>query len=363
MPKLKFAGPMRLRIRSFLAINRIALATYARHALGRRMAPDWDAHLEIGIRFWRHQHTAAMNASDMVVGRQIYDSLQTATDDHYAVTTRDCDDPTGTWYDPVDSHTDTVILHFHGGGYALHGQISRRYASMLAHHSGARLFAPDYRLTPEHPHPAQADDALAAWRYVAKNVPPARIVVTGDSAGGHMALMLLQTLRDSSLDQPALCIGLCPWTDIGARGASLTENDRYDLVQGWMAVRFGEWLDPDGRFGRAALSPISHDYAGLAPIYLQAGGREVLRDMIVDFAQAQAALGADIAMDLWPDMPHDFQAYDRLKTSSIEALSMFSEAVRTRRLPATRGKNRLDLTGPTGSLAADGNLQQREGTS
>jgi acetyl esterase/lipase len=205
--------------------------------------------------------------------------------------------------------------------------MSKRFAAMLAHHCGARLFAPDYRLTPEHPHPAQAEDALAAWRYVAGSTPPEKLVVIGDSAGGHMALTLLQSLRAQGLPQPALCIGLCPWTDIGNRGASITTNDRYDVVQGWMARRFGEWLDPEGRHGRAALSPIAQDYKGLAPIYLQAGGREVLCDMIRDFATAQAEHGADVLLDIWLDMPHDFQAFDTEKQSSTEALSRIRSAV------------------------------------
>ena len=144
-----------------------------------------------------------------------------------------------------------------------------------------------------------------------------------------MALMLLQALKDHGKPQPALCIGLCPWTDIGDRGASLRDNDATDLVQGWMALQFGRWLDPDQVFGRDALSPISFDYSGLAPLYLQAGGREVLRDMIIEFAQVQKGKGADLMLDLWPDMPHDFQAYDSLTASSTEALARIRQAIDT----------------------------------
>jgi len=142
---------------------------------------------------------------------------------------------------------------------------------MLAHHSKLPLFFPHYRLTPEHPHPAQAEDALAAWRYVTARTPAERVIVIGDSAGGHMALTLLQTLKAQGLPQPALCIGLCPWTDIGERGDSLHGNDKYDLVQGWMALQFGEWHEPGNKFGRQVLSPIHPDFSDLAPIYLPAG--------------------------------------------------------------------------------------------
>lgn len=329
MTKLHFSGPLMLRLKSFATLNRIAISTYLRHAVGRRLAPDWDANLEIGIRFVRHQFTAAMTGGDFARGRLLFDSVQPETDDVYDVSQEPTAEPKGCWYRPKGQGSGVTLLYLHGGGYTFHGGVSARYAAMLAHHTGASVFAPDYRLTPEHPHPAQAEDAFAAWTYVTQTVAPKDIVVIGDSAGGHMSLMLLQTLKAQGLEQPALCIGLCPWTDIGDRGASLRDNDRYDLVQGWMALKFGEWLDPEGAFGREALSPIYQDYSGLAPIYLQAGGREVLRDMIVEFAQVQKEKGADISIDVWADMPHVFQAYDGLKASSAEALENIVAAIKT----------------------------------
>jgi monoterpene epsilon-lactone hydrolase len=320
MARIKFSGPLSVRLSSLFTLNGIGLATYVRHLFGSQLEPSWDANFETGVRFWRRQFTRAMRQSDLKKGRQILDSLQTETDDVYEVSREAVEEPKGHWYVPGTLSSKAVILYLHGGGYTFHAASSRRFAAMLAHRCGVQIFAPDYRLTPEHPHPAQAEDALAAWQYLLKRIAPDRIVVIGDSAGGHMALMLLQTLKTLGLHQPALCIGLCPWTDIGDRGASLRGNDPYDLVQGWMALQFGNWLDPEQRYGRAALSPISHDYKDLAPIYLQAGGREILHDMICDFAKKQKERGADVALDVWPDMPHDFQAFDTLKPSSTQAV-------------------------------------------
>ncbi len=327
MPKLSYHGPIRYRIASFLKLNQIAASTAIRHAMGRRIAPDWDVMTEIGIRFWRHQFTKAMNCTDIVSGRKRFNSLLTMTDDTYDVTTEECDAPFGLWVRPNVQSTKRQLLYFHGGGYSFRGPVSIRFAEMLAHHTGADLFMPFYRLTPEHPHPAQSDDGFAAWSFMTKDNDPKEIAVIGDSAGGHMALMLLQRLKAMAIDQPAICIGLCPWTDIGPRGASMTGNNKYDLVQGWMAEMFGRWLDPQGAFGRRALSPICHDFSGLAPLYLQAGGREILRDMIVEFADRQRALGATVMLDIWADMPHDFQSYDSSKTSSAEALSRIAQIV------------------------------------
>lgn len=327
MSKIKFSGPFSMRLSSFLAINKIAIATYARHALGRRLDPTWGAHFEIGVRFWRHQFTKAMAMDDMDKGRALFDSLQTETSDVYAVTRTGCDEQNGMWHLPQSGKSDATLLYLHGGGYTFHGAVSHRYADMLAHHTGAQLYAPNYRLTPEYAHPAQSDDAFAAWQYLRQTTPADQIVVIGDSAGGHMALSLLQRLKAQGEPQPALCIGLCPWTDIGDRGASLHSNDRYDLVQGWMAVQFGVWLDPNETYGRLCLSPIAYDYKGLAPLYLQAGGREILRDMIRDFARGQAEKGADVLVDLWPDMMHNFQALDSTRQSSADALRRIRTAV------------------------------------
>ena len=329
MPRLRFHGSFWTGLSSFLRLNRIAIAAYARHARGDRLAPDWDANAEIGVRFWRAQLTRAMTAPDIDQGRRLFDSLQTETDCVYDVERRPESAPVGDWFLPKARRSKATVLYLHGGGYAFYGQMSRRFAAMLAHHIGAPVFAPDYRLTPEHPHPAQKEDALAAWRHVAAKVDPSEIVAIGDSAGGHMTLMLLQALKEAGEPQPALAVGLCPWTDIGERGASLHENDRYDLVQGWMALRFGEWLDPEERFGREALSPIAHDYSGLAPIYLQAGGREILRDMIRDFAARQAELGANLLFDEWPDMAHDFQLLDETTASSKAAVARIVQAARS----------------------------------
>lgn len=329
MAKIKFSGPLSTCLTSFGTLSLIALKTYLRRAFGKKLDPSWSADIDIGIYFWRHQFTKAMTHPDIKKGRQIFDSLQTDTDDIYETDTLSTNAPPGTWYLPHAADEECVVLYFHGGGYTFNGPISERFASMFAHHTNMRLFMPHYRLTPEHPHPAQAEDALTAWRYVNSTVPAKNIVVMGDSAGGHMALMLLQNLKREGLPQPALCIGLCPWTDIGDRGKSLHENNYYDLVQGWMALQFGVWLDPGRKYGREALSPVSHDYSGLAPLYLQTGGRDILRDMTEDFANIQLRNGATLVLDKWQDMPHNFHAYDSLMASSTQALRRIRAAIDT----------------------------------
>lgn len=329
MSRISYCGPFGYRMASTLALYRISLATLARHALGRRLDPSWGLSHEIGIRFWRHQFTRAMTMGNIAAGRAYFDSLQTRGDEVVSVSRERVQHPVpGTWVTPKVPTSQATLLYFHGGGYTFDAHMTDDFADLIAARTGARLFQADYRLTPEHEHPAQAEDALAAYRALLEETDPSRLVLVGDSAGGHMALMTLLAAREAGLAQPVLCIGLSPWTDIGARGASLTAHDRFDLVQGWMALRFGEWLTGgEVTRHRAALSPISHDFSGLCPLYLQGGGKEVLIDMIRDFAQVQADYGASVCLDVWPNMTHDFFGYGSLRPEAEAALDRIRTAI------------------------------------
>ena len=101
LPKIRLTGPISMRLASLLAINRIGIETYLRHALGNKMEPSWDANFETGILFWRRQFTRAMRGGDIARGRLIFDSLQTETDDVYDVAIERSDQPKGYWYLPA----------------------------------------------------------------------------------------------------------------------------------------------------------------------------------------------------------------------------------------------------------------------
>jgi epsilon-lactone hydrolase len=323
-------GPLSYIARSWARMIAVSLRALWRHLFHGPLVPGWPLDFEIGNLFWRGQFNHAFAMADIRQARIYFDSLQTYTDETYDVARKASPSgaPKGDWITPTGTTSKATLLYFHGGGYTFHAAITHRFAEMLAALLGTRLFALDYRLTPEHPHPAQLEDALAAYSHLlAEGVDPKRLVVIGDSAGGHLTLMTLVALQDVSLPQPALAIGLCPWTDIGARGASLHANDRYDLVQGYMALRFGEWLQGSGGYSREELSPIHKNYAGLAPIYLQGGGRESLIDMIRDFARVVADQGCEVTLDVWPEMTHNFQANGLTRIESAEAIKRIRVAI------------------------------------
>jgi monoterpene epsilon-lactone hydrolase len=330
MPKTVSQGRPGHVFRSWSVLLGVSMSTFLRRLFHGPLAPGWSANFEIGNLFWREQFNHAFAMSDIQEARRYFDSLMTWTDEVFEVdrTASSSGAPVGDWITPPTLTSGATLLYLHGGGYTFYSDVSRRFADSLASLLGVRVFAPDYRLTPEHPHPAQCEDALAAYRYLlSTGVDPSKLVVLGDSAGGHLTLMLLVALQGAGLPQPALAVGLCPWTDIGERGLSLQDNNRYDLVQGYMAVRFGEWLVGATHHTREELSPIHQDYRGLAPLYLQGGGREVLIDMIRDFAGVVADQGCDVTLDVWPEMTHNFHAHGLTRPESAEAICRIRAAI------------------------------------
>ncbi|MCW2237221.1 alpha/beta hydrolase [Azospirillum canadense] len=337
--KIILQGRTSHKYRSLATLALTTLRVMACRAAGRPLVPEWTIPFEIGNLFWRAQFNHAFALGNIAEGRAYFDSLVAVVDANPAVDIRPSrpGEPRGDWFIPHTRTGDATLLYFHGGGYSFYASVTRHFIAMLAHTLGLPIFAPDYRLTPEHPHPAQIEDALAAYRFLLdQGIDPARLVVCGDSAGGHLTLMTIAGLAEAGLPQPAIGIALSPWTDVGRRGASQFGNDRYDLVQGYMTLRFAEWLKGSGGFTDAELSPIARDFRGLAPLYLQAGGKEILVDMIRDFARTVQEQGARVRLEVWEHMTHEFQAHGQELPESREAFARLGEAIRWATEPAGR---------------------------
>jgi acetyl esterase/lipase len=124
------------------------------------------------------------------------------------------------------------VLYLHGGGYVI-GSINthRALAARLSRASRARVLVIDYRLAPEHPHPAAVEDSVAAYRWMlAQGLKPQRIAVAGDSAGGGLTVATLVAIRDAKLPLPAAGVCLSPWVDLEGIGASMTTKADADPI-------------------------------------------------------------------------------------------------------------------------------------
>ncbi len=220
----------------------------------------------------------------------------------------------------VHAGNDAVVLYVHGSGYAVcSARTHRGLVSRLSKMTGLPVFACDYRLAPRHRFPAPADDVRAAFDWLLERAySPDRIVLAGDSAGGHLILDLVLELRRSLQPTPAALALFSPFVDL-----TLTLADRRDavirdpMISAAAARRlvglYTRGLDPEDR--RLALE--FDDVTGFPPTLIQAGGAEMLR---ADAEYLADVLGARCRLEVWPDQAHVFQALPLLVREADLAL-------------------------------------------
>lgn len=217
------------------------------------------------------------------------------------------------WVRPERGHDRRhVILYCHGGGYTS-GNLgySRILAARLAHATGYEVLTFAYRLAPEYPAPAAAEDAMTVWNYLMHLGYGAReVVVVGDSAGGNLALVLTLMLKNAGRILPRRLVLLSPWTDMTAGGSSYETQAEHDpmLTREYiMAVR--SVYAPDRDWSDPMLSPLYGNLAGLPPVFIQVGGNEILCSDSVRLRDRLTAAGVLCRLEVWPDMWHVFQMF------------------------------------------------------
>ena len=121
-----------------------------------------------------------------------------------------------------------TILYLHGGGHVMGSAFGHKpLMGALAVAAGSRVLAPEFRLAPEHPFPADLEDARRAYQWMLETGTPAeQVVVAGDSAGCGVAMALLLSLKQQNLPLPGGALLFCPWVDLSGRVlASLAATD------------------------------------------------------------------------------------------------------------------------------------------
>lgn len=232
----------------------------------------------------------------------------------------------GTWYPRPFQAADaqrTVVLHFHGGSFIFgSGRQSEcaDAAALLTKHVAEYALFVQYRLAgdPTAPFPAALQDAVTAYQYLLdKGIPASKIIISGDSAGGNIAVALLRYISEQAvkndmeiLPSPLACTLWSPSIDLVTQtpnGIDLHRNYKTDYLAGFTLVwginlYVPESMDVAGPW----FSPLRHPFSTPVPIWMMTGEAEVLTDTIVSFAdKMKAVAGNMIGLHRIPNAPHD----------------------------------------------------------
>lgn len=328
--RFELHGRLPYRFRNVLLllwISFMVMMSRLRH--GPRLS-EWPRVFELATAFLKRQERIAFSLSTIAEQREYMDAIVVRSSElkHMQIEAVETATVKGRWFVPQSAPGEYVVLYLHGGGYAFSVRAHDNLVAFVALAAQARTFALDYRLSPEHPFPAQLEGAQAAYQWIlSSGITSNRIVIAGDSAGGNLALVLLLALRDAQQPLPALAVCLSPWTDMDSSYTSMRENEPYDWIEQRMVVQWAEWFCGGTDSKDPLVSPVHADLHGLPPIYIQAGDAEILIDMIRMFVRKGQEQGTQISLEEWKQMNHVFQAYGTIIPQSKEALQRIGEVI------------------------------------
>ena len=222
----------------------------------------------------------------------------------------------------------STLIYYHGGGFVIgnietHDSTCRR----LANKSRCQVVSIDYRLSPEHPFPASTDDGVAAFRHIRDNaasfgVDPTRIAVGGDSAGGAIAAVVCQAVRDAGDKQgPAFQMLIYPATDSSKQSASrVAFAEGYFLTKELMDWFWKAYVPAGTDLADLRLSPLlAKDFKGLPPAFVLTAGYDPLRDEGRAYADRLIDAGIKTTYVNYPGTIHGFFSLTRFLSQGLKA--------------------------------------------
>ena len=242
---------------------------------------------------------------------------------------------------PRDEVRSGIILYIHGGGYVSGGiDYAKGFASVLSAECGMRVAAFEYRLAPEHPYPAQLEDALTVYKkLISIGYSPETILFAGESAGGGLSYALALRLRELDLPMPAGIVAISPWCDLTNSGKSYEINRERDpslskemldfysnCFVGAVERNAGEGnkdcvISDNPEFYEIKrtpyASPLFADLSGMPPTLIFAGGDEILLSDSARIHERFSEAGVDSELVVRENMWHAYHLY-RLKSSDCD---------------------------------------------
>ncbi|MCW3464998.1 alpha/beta hydrolase [Chitinophaga nivalis] len=228
-----------------------------------------------------------------------------------------------------------IIVFYHGGGW-IAGTIDEHdtLGRMLANQTGCAVVLVDYRLAPEHPYPAAANDAYDALCWVAENkqgiagkeVP---LLVAGESSGGNLAVVTALRTRDLNGPAIAMQIVVCPIMDTDFTTASYLAPENQRLLTSEVMVRlWNDYVpDPDDRTQVYAAPLRAGDFSGLPAAVILTAGFDPLCDEGEAYAAALVQQGIPVVFKRYTHLTHGFFALPNVLPACDESIAFVAAAI------------------------------------
>jgi acetyl esterase len=226
------------------------------------------------------------------------------------------------------------VIYSHGGGWVLGGPDTHDdICAEMAAGANCVVVLTDYRLAPEHRHPAQLEDSLKVWRWMREQghlqgIYADHIIAAGDSAGGQMSVALALTLRDLGLPQLHALVLLYPVLGANMETASYIRNANAPcLTRDDMRYYLTSFLGPEGSPAWAdekAVPLMATSLESLPPTYITVAGHDPLYDDGVMFHERLVAAGISSELRREPRLAH---SYMRARHHSAVAMEGFQAIV------------------------------------
>lgn len=233
------------------------------------------------------------------------------------------------WILPEDKISTQLVFYLHGGAYVTKMPVLHRsFLHRLAAVSSAQYLMVDYRLAPEFPFPAALADALTAYQWLLRQGwRPNQIMIAGDSAGGGLAMALLQVIRDFKIPLPVGAILISPWTDLTGSGESNNTRIEEDVLLDWenLAECARDYAGKES-LKHPWISPLFGDFHGLPDTLILVGDAEILRDDSTRLADRMRADGVQVELVVEPYMGHVYPALAALPEAQ-KAMKMIGEFI------------------------------------
>jgi acetyl esterase len=242
-------------------------------------------------------------------------------------------------YIPKSKPSKPGVLYFHGGGWVLGGpETHDDICAELAVGADCALALVDYRLAPEHKHPAQLEDSLKVWRWMREhgaevNIDAQNILAAGDSAGGQMSVALALTLKEQVLQPLNGLILIYPvlGNDINtpsylrnAHAPCLTRVEMKFYLDSFLGLKPNKNWDDE-----KAVPNLAADISGLPPTFISVAAHDPLYDDGVIFAAKLKAAGIPYELREEPELAHSFMRARNVSAPAKKGFDAIIKALRS----------------------------------